>query len=165
MSIYLLLGSNQGDRLTNLKEARQLLNERIGGLVRSSSLYLTAAWGDIEQPNFYNQVVEIKTGLFPAELLEHILEIELLLGRTRSEKWGPRLIDIDILYYSDLKLDTQTLVIPHPQIQNRRFALEPLTEIAPDFVHPILMATQQELLEKCNDRLAVTRIDDAIHSL
>ena len=165
MSIYLLLGSNQGDRLTNLKEARQLLNERIGGLVRSSSLYLTAAWGDIEQPNFYNQVVEMKTELFPAKLLEHILEIELLMGRTRSEKWGPRLIDIDILYYSDLKLDSQTLVIPHPQIQNRRFALEPLAEIAPGFIHPVLLATQQELLEKCTDRLAVTRIDDAIHSL
>ena len=165
MSIYLLLGSNQGDRLTNLKEARQLLNERIGGLVRSSSLYLTAAWGDIAQPNFYNQVVETKTALSPADVLKNVLEIELLMGRTRREKWGPRLIDIDILYYSDLKLDTQTLVIPHPQIQNRRFALEPLTEIAPDFIHPVLKATQQELLERCTDRLAVTRIDDAIHSL
>lgn len=165
MSIFLLLGSNQGDRLTNLKEARRLINGRIGQLVRSSSLYLTAAWGDIEQPNFYNQAVEIKTELLPMELLKTVNEIEELLGRVREQKWGPRLIDIDILYYKDLQLETDVLTIPHPRIHQRRFALEPLAELAPDFVHPVLRLSQKDLLARCTDKLAVTRTDDAIHSL
>ncbi len=165
MSIYLLLGSNQGDRLGNVQEARRLINGRIGRLVRSSSVYLTAAWGDIEQPNFYNQVVEVSTEMLPMELLKTINEIEELLGRQREQKWGPRLIDIDILYYNDLQLETEVLTIPHPQIQNRKFTLEPLNEIAPDFIHPTLQQTQAELLKNCPDKLAVTRTDDAIHSI
>lgn len=165
MSIYLLLGSNQGERLENIQEARRLINGRIGRMVRSSSVYLTAAWGEIDQPNFYNQVVQVDSELLPMELLKVINEIELLLGRLRAQKWGPRLIDIDILYYKDLKLETEVLTIPHPHIQNRRFALEPMAEIAPDFIHPILQQTQSELLRNCHDKLAVTRTDDAIHSL
>ncbi|MEI9918285.1 MAG: 2-amino-4-hydroxy-6-hydroxymethyldihydropteridine diphosphokinase [Bacteroidota bacterium] len=151
--IYLLLGSNLGDRLDHLKEAR----ERLGGVVKSSHVYATAAWGNTEQPEFYNQVIEIKTDLLPGELLEKILRAEKEIGRIRAEKWGPRIIDIDILFYRDLIVKKPDLVIPHPEIQNRRFTLAPLAELT-NLTHPVLRKTISQLLEECNDPLQVRRL-------
>lgn len=151
--IFLLLGSNMGDRFHHLDEARK----RMGGIVATSSIYVTAAWGNEKQPDFYNQVIEIDTSLTPAALLEKALSVEIELGRIRSEKWGPRVIDIDILLYKDEIIEQPNLVIPHPGIQNRRFTLVPLLELT-NKVHPVLKKTISELLDECKDPLPVTRL-------
>ncbi|MEJ0032240.1 MAG: 2-amino-4-hydroxy-6-hydroxymethyldihydropteridine diphosphokinase [Bacteroidota bacterium] len=151
--IYLLLGSNLGDRLHHLKEA----TDRLGDVVASSSVYVTAAWGKTDQPEFYNQVVEVDTKLTPEKLLDRIQEIEIELGRKRIEKWGPRVIDIDILFFKDIIIKKDKLVIPHPEIQNRRFTLIPLHELT-NRTHPVLKKTISQLLEECKDPLPVTRL-------
>ncbi len=149
--IYLLLGSNLGDRLAYIQNATDLIAKRVGAVLKSSKIYQTAPWGVIEQPAFLNQVLKIKTILQPIEVLNVILAIENQLGRERKEVWGARLIDIDILYYDNSVVETDNLAIPHPQLHNRRFTLMPLTEIAPEYVHPKLKKTNQELLENCED--------------
>lgn len=151
--IYLLLGTNMGDRMANLEEAKN----RIGNVLQSSSVYSTAAWGVEEQPEFYNQVIEIESELDPEELLKKILDIEIEMGRKRIVKWGPRLIDIDILFYRDVILKSNDLIVPHPEIQNRRFTLVPLEEIYKG-VHPVLKKTMRELLDDCKDTLEVKRL-------
>jgi 2-amino-4-hydroxy-6-hydroxymethyldihydropteridine diphosphokinase len=161
MGIFLLLGSNQGDRLATLLEAGRMINERIGQMVRSSSIYTTQAWGQTDQADFLNQVIEIESGLTAEDVLNHALKIEKHLGRKRIEKWGPRVIDIDILYVNDDVIKTNTLVVPHPQIPFRRFTLAPLAEIAPEFVHPALGKNQAQLLGECADTLEVTKLSDA----
>ncbi|MEQ9100250.1 MAG: 2-amino-4-hydroxy-6-hydroxymethyldihydropteridine diphosphokinase [Imperialibacter sp.] len=161
MGIFLLLGSNQGDRLATLLEAGRMINERIGQMVRSSSIYTTQAWGQTDQADFLNQVIEIESGLTAKEALNHALKIENHLGRRRVEKWGPRVIDIDILYVGDEIIKTDELVVPHPQIQFRRFTLAPLAEVAPNFIHPVLGKSQKQLLSECVDTLDVIRISDA----
>lgn len=152
--IYLLLGSNMDNRLSNLEEAKT----QLGGVIASSSIYITAAWGNEKQPDFYNQVIKIDSKLSPQALLEDILKVEKNIGRVRLEKWGPRIIDIDILFYKADIINTSTLTIPHPEIQNRRFALTPLAELAPSLVHPVLKKTVVQLLEECKDPLPVTRL-------
>ncbi len=149
--LYLLLGSNLGDRLANIQNATNLVVERVGEVLKRSCLYQTAPWGVIEQPDFLNQVLKIKTALHPIDVLSVILKIEKQLGRERKEIWGARLIDIDILYYADVVVTMSDLVIPHPQLHNRRFTLVPLVEIAPDYVHPKFKKNNQELLEECQD--------------
>lgn len=161
MGIFLLLGSNQGDRQAILSEAGRMINERIGHLVRTSSIYATKAWGITQQPDFLNQVVEVATTLSPKEVLSATQEIELLLGRQKAEKWGPRIIDIDLLYYNEQVINAGGLTVPHPQIQNRRFTLAPLAEMAPQFVHPVTGKTQQQLLQECPDPLSVTKVPTA----
>jgi len=158
MGIFLLLGSNQGDRLAVLKEAGGMINERIGLMVQASSIYSTQAWGEVTSDEFLNQVVEVETKLTPHEVLSQALAIEAALGRRRMEKWGPRTIDIDLLYFGDTVIASKNLTVPHPQIQFRRFTLVPLAEIAPGFVHPVLGKTQQELLQACPDTLRVDRL-------
>lgn len=153
--IYLLLGSNLGERLDQLKDAREACAHEIGTLEKASGIYETEAWGSEEQPTYLNQVLFLKTALTPMQALEKIQEIEKSLGRIRYEKWGSRIIDIDILYYDDLIVDLPSLSIPHPYIQDRRFTLAPLVEIAPNFVHPKLHQTQQALLDTCPDLLEV----------
>jgi len=152
--IYLLLGSNMDDRKSNLEEAKM----QLGGVIASSSIYITAAWGNEKQPDFYNQVIKIDSRLSPQALLEDILKVEKNIGRVRLEKWGPRIIDIDILFYKADIINTSTLTIPHPEIQNRRFALTPLAELAPSLVHPVLKKTIVQLLEECKDPLPVKRL-------
>ncbi len=149
--LYLLLGTNLGDRLANIQNATHLVVERVGEVLKSSQLYQTAPWGVIEQPDFLNQVLKIKTALHPIDVLSVILKIEKQLGRERKEVWGARLIDIDILYYADVVVTMSDLVIPHPQLHNRRFTLVPLVEIAPDYIHPKFKKNNQELLEECQD--------------
>jgi 2-amino-4-hydroxy-6-hydroxymethyldihydropteridine diphosphokinase len=158
--IFLLLGTNQGDRGKNLTAAKQRIEEHAGRTVRFSSAYKTAAWGNHEQPEFYNQVIEIQTTLSPHQLLAGVLAIELEMGRKRLEKWGPRIIDIDILFFNQQVIDTATLTLPHPRIPDRRFTLVPLAEIAPGFYHPVLQKNVTTLLEECQDDLPVVRVDN-----
>jgi 2-amino-4-hydroxy-6-hydroxymethyldihydropteridine pyrophosphokinase len=155
---YLLIGGNMGERERYLERARNLIAERCGELKSISSIYETAAWGKTDQPMFLNQAIEILTPLEPMKLLQQVLEIEKQLGRARREKYGPRNIDIDIIFYNKEIHNDSLLIIPHPALQYRRFALEPLNEIAPNFVHPVLKKTIAELLEKCPDNLPATRL-------
>jgi len=154
---YLLIGGNLGDRATYLTEAVNHISARCGRVTSSSSLYETAAWGNTNQPAFYNQAIRVETMLDPETLLERLLVIELEMGRIREEKYGPRTIDLDILMIDDIVLDSPTLTIPHPQLHNRRFALLPLNEIAPALHHPVLDKTIHELLLNCPDTLDVQK--------
>lgn len=156
--IFLLLGSNLGDKKKLLSAACSEINKQVGQVVRKSSLYETAAWGKTDQPSFLNQVVEVVSGLSAEEILTRINQIEQHLGRVRIEKWGARIIDIDILYYAHDIIDTERLVIPHPGIPDRRFTLAPLVEIAPDFIHPVLRKTNTDLLASCPDTLEVKKL-------
>lgn len=153
--LYLLLGGNLGNRTAYLQQARESIAAQVGGIQQSSKIYETAAWGKTDQPNFLNQVLEVKTGLAPEQVLQQINSIEHELGRVRLEHWGSRVIDIDILFYNALVLQTQRLTIPHPQLHARRFTLLPLAEIAPELVHPVLEKSISQLLEECTDVLEV----------
>lgn len=156
---YLLLGTNLGDKKSNLTQAKKAINKQLGTIVSESAIYETAAWGKTDQPSFLNQVVQVDTDLTATELLEGISNIEKSLGRKRIEKWGERIIDIDILYYEDSVINMQNLQVPHPGIPTRRFTLIPLVEIAPNFVHPSLNLTNQQLLKKCDDPLEVRKLN------
>jgi len=161
-SIYLLLGTNLGNKIKNLEKVRELLVSNRVTIKRESSIYETAAWGIEDQPTFLNQVLEIETAKTPDKLLALTKEIEMKMGRVRMEKWGERLIDIDILYYGDSIVNQDDLQIPHPEIQNRRFTLVPLVEIAPNFVHPQLLVSQVALLKACEDKLEVNPHEQAL---
>ncbi|MDZ4806696.1 MAG: 2-amino-4-hydroxy-6-hydroxymethyldihydropteridine diphosphokinase [Bacteroidota bacterium] len=155
---YLLTGGNLGDRQQHLATARNFISEQCGVIIAASSLYETAAWGNTDQPPFINQALEVSTSLNARQLIRRILKIEKLMGRIRKEKYGPRLIDIDILLFNNERHNYQFLKLPHPEMQNRRFALLPLAEIAPEIVHPVLNKTITELLAACKDELQVSQI-------
>lgn len=145
-TVYLGLGANLGDRQTTLRSAYQLLPPQVE-IVACSSLYETPPWGLQEQPPFLNAVCKARTALSPAELLSYVKELEQQLGRVASVRWGPRAIDIDILFFDDLVLHSESLIIPHPQLQHRAFVLVPLAELAPQFVHPTIGHTIQQLAD------------------
>jgi 2-amino-4-hydroxy-6-hydroxymethyldihydropteridine diphosphokinase len=155
--VYLLLGSNLGDRLDTLVKAQKYLSEH-GEILSISSVYETKPWGKSNQPNFLNQVLLIETNMSAEELLKKILGIEILLGRVREQKWAERTIDIDILYFNNEIIVTESLKIPHPEIHNRKFTLVPLNEISPDFLHPVFNLSTRQMLERCNDTLEVMNI-------
>lgn len=157
---FLLTGGNLDDRKQSLATARTFINEQCGTVINSSSLYETAAWGKKDQPAFLNQALEINTSLNARQLIRKILKIEKMMDRVREEKYGPRLIDIDILLFNNEKYNFHFLQVPHPEMQNRRFALLPLAEIAPTLMHPVLKKTITELLYECKDELAVKKITD-----
>jgi dihydropteroate synthase/2-amino-4-hydroxy-6-hydroxymethyldihydropteridine diphosphokinase len=144
--IYLGLGTNLGDRDANLQAAREALPPQVK-VLRASTVHETAPWGYADQPAFLNQVLECETELQPLELLAHLKAIEARLGRTPTFRFGPRLIDLDILFYGEAVVDTPILTIPHPRLHQRAFALAPLAELAPHLKHPRLGKTVQELLD------------------
>jgi 2-amino-4-hydroxy-6-hydroxymethyldihydropteridine diphosphokinase len=154
-NVYLLIGGNIGDTLKNLSESTNCIEKEVGAIVKKSSIYETAAWGVTDQPSFLNQVLFVSTKLSAEDVLKTILSIEEKMGRKRVEKMGPRTIDIDILFYNDEIISLPNLSVPHPHIANRRFVLEPLAEIAPAFVHPVLKKNVAELLKDCPDTLEV----------
>lgn len=156
--VFLLLGSNLGDRPQVLAAAREAIADQAGSITHQSAIYETAPWGITDQPAFLNQVLEITTSLLPEDLLRIILNIEHDLGRVRYERWGARVIDIDLLYFGQTVMDSARLTLPHPRIQDRRFVLAPLAEIAPDFIHPLLQKTSSKLLDQCPDTSAVSKI-------
>ncbi len=155
---YLLLGSNLGNREKHLRDALSLIILRLGNIQEYSSLYCTASWGKYDQPDFINQVVALETHLSPEILLDGVLKIESELGRERNERWGSRTIDIDILLFGREIIDKPNLKIPHPFLHERRFALQPLCEIAPDVIHPLLDKKVSELLAELSDNLSVKKL-------
>src|SRR5215510_8168992 len=154
---YLSIGGNLGNKKENLSRAIELINEECGVVTKTSSIYETAAWGITDQPSFLNQALEISTTFNAKQLMRKILKIEKIMGRVRKEKFGPRIIDIDILFYETEIHDLRFLKIPHPELQNRRFVLVPLAEINSEFQHPVLKKTIAELLEECPDDLEVKK--------
>jgi 2-amino-4-hydroxy-6-hydroxymethyldihydropteridine diphosphokinase len=156
---YLLLGSNLGNRTKNLNEALFHLEKNNCPITNKSSVFESEPWGYTDSKWYYNLAVEVLTKLNPQELMEVCLEIEIKLGRKRnSTTYEARLIDIDILFYNDIIINSNSLQIPHPRIQNRRFVLLPLLEICQNLVHPILNKNISELLELCEDKGIVNKI-------
>jgi len=152
---FIHLGSNLGEKRDHLSMALDYLEASVGVICSASSIYETAPWGNTNQPSFLNQAVELSTKLPPFELLYEIHAIEDRMGRQRNEHWGARVIDLDILFYDKINIDYQRLTIPHPFIAKRRFVLQPLQEIASDFVHPVLGLSVKALCVKCTDESLV----------
>lgn len=152
---WLLLGTNLGNRHQNLMAATGAIRTFLGAVDKQSHIYESEPWGKIHQPEFYNQALQLVTPCTALETLHHIKQIEFLLGRENKERWAPRTIDIDILFFDELNVESPILTIPHPQIHLRKFTLEPLNEIAPEIVHPVFGKTISELLEQCTDTLKV----------
>jgi 2-amino-4-hydroxy-6-hydroxymethyldihydropteridine diphosphokinase len=157
--VYLLTGSNLGNREGNLRKAKSMIEARIGNILALSAVYETEPWGFTEETNaFFNQAMKVSTLLSPIELLDELLNIERELGRERKmHKYEPREIDIDILFYDDQLIETKRLIIPHPKMHLRRFTLAILQEIEPDFIHPALKKDISTLLKECGDESWVRR--------
>ena len=153
-SVFVLLGSNLGDRELLVNQACKMMGERCGEIVAKSRLYESEPWGFKSEHWFLNQVVKLKTSLTPDELMRELLAIEKELGRDRStphEGYVSRPMDLDILYFGNEIIDTQLVTAPHPRLHQRRFTLLPLCDVAPDFVHPLLKKSNLQLLDECQD--------------
>lgn len=146
---YIALGTNLGNRLANLKAAVAALTPQMSVLAKSH-IYETPPWGYAEQPAFLNQAVKVETYLEAEPLLRHLKRLELALGREPSFQNGPRLIDLDLLFFDDLVLETPVLTVPHPRVHERAFVLVPLNDIAPEYMHPEFKKTVRELLMDCD---------------
>ncbi|MFN0214806.1 MAG: 2-amino-4-hydroxy-6-hydroxymethyldihydropteridine diphosphokinase [Saprospiraceae bacterium] len=151
INVFLGLGSNVGNRGSNLHAAIALIEKNIGKVAKKSHVYETQPWGEPNQEPFYNQVLMINTTLDPREILDKISRLERELGREKKEKWGPRIIDIDILFYGKRVIRDKGLEIPHPDLHKRAFVLVPMMEIAPEFEHPVLEKQIDELYMDCED--------------
>ena len=162
--LFLITGGNIGDRKGNLEAAAALIQKQIGKIIRLSAIYETEAWGITNQPAFYNQVLEIDTLLSAREVLHLILKIEEEIGRKRTIKNAARIIDIDILFFNNEIINEHNLIIPHPEIANRRFVLLPLLELDPTKLHPSLHKTVQELLAETKDKLNAIPVQTAATS-
>ncbi|MFD3394848.1 2-amino-4-hydroxy-6-hydroxymethyldihydropteridine diphosphokinase [Aquirufa sp. OSTEICH-129V] len=158
MTAFLSLGGNLGNTREIFEQTYPLIEKKIGRILQKSSLYQTAAWGLTDQADFLNQVIEVETTLDPETILSQLLAIEQVFGRVREVKWGPRNIDLDLLLVGEAQLNTTQLTLPHPRIQDRKFILIPLVEIAPDVLHPALNETAKGLLANTTDTSTVTLI-------
>lgn len=156
---YFLLGSNTGDRANQLEKARSLIERYIGRISAKSRIYETQPWGYAEQADFYNQALEVRTLLQPKQILEVMKRIESEAGRTTGEKWGPRLLDVDLLLYDNMVINAPDLTVPHPRLQERNFALVPLMELASELRHPVLNLTIEELYWDSKDEMEVVLVD------
>ena len=155
---YLLIGGNVGNMFLHLHQSVSFLNNECGKVTSYSSVYETAAWGNEDQPPFLNQALELET-IYPAEaLMPKLLLIEERMGRKRISKYGPRIIDIDILLFNEDIINKPGLVIPHEELQNRLFALIPLAEIAGNMQHPVLKKSIHQLVKECDDKLKVEKV-------
>lgn len=157
---YLLIGGNLGDRMRLLQKARQGIEEYIGKIINKSAIYETAAWGFKAENDFLNQVLIVETGLKPIDVLDKCQEIEQKLERVRTGSgYQSRTMDIDILFFNDEIIQKERLTIPHPKLHERKFTLEPLNEISPDFIHPKLNKSIQQLLSDCIDSSDVRKFN------
>jgi 2-amino-4-hydroxy-6-hydroxymethyldihydropteridine diphosphokinase len=156
--VFLCLGGNMGERLLNIEKSLIKIEESVGEITKKSKVYETESWGKENELKYLNQVIEIKTEKNAKEVLYLVLKIEHELGRTRSGKWESRIIDIDILFFNSDIIQTNELIVPHPFLHQRNFVLIPLSEIANDFIHPILNETIEELKNNCEDKLIVKKI-------
>lgn len=157
INVFLLLGSNLGNREEFIKKAVEQIGE-FAAVLKTSSLYETQAWGKEGEPDYLNQVVEIATDMEAHNLLAMLLKIEQHLGRLRNEKWGSRTIDIDILFYGNRVIDDADLTVPHPRLHERRFTLEPLEEIAAELIHPVFKKNITQLKKDLKDSLIVKKL-------
>lgn len=155
---FLLLGGNLGNRMEQLRQAVKYIEEGCGHITKYSSVYETQPWGGIAQPNYYNAALLLSTTLASKALMECLLAVEIKMGRIRSEKFSARNIDIDLLLYNNEVKQSEFLTLPHPFLTERRFALQPLAEIAPNIIHPIQKKTIETLLHECSDTLRVEKI-------
>lgn len=159
-TVYLGIGTNLGEREENLRQAITLIGEHIGDITRVSSVYETEPWGFKSETTFLNLVVIAETELTPSGLLGRILMIEAMMGRLREGTgYKSRVIDIDILFFGSRIFENKALTIPHPKIQDRKFVLIPLAEIAGDLIHPVFKKNIQELLKECKDKSEVKKRD------
>lgn len=159
--VYLHTGSNLRNRLENLSKVNQYIEQYIGKIEAVSNIYETEAWGVTDQPNFYNQALKVSTMLNPVEVLKKVLWIESeFFNRIREQKWAARIIDIDVLLYDDLILETENLVIPHPYLHQRNFVLIPLMEVAGELEHPKLKQTIEDLYWQSEDTLEVFALEN-----
>ncbi|MEO3406569.1 2-amino-4-hydroxy-6-hydroxymethyldihydropteridine diphosphokinase [Mucilaginibacter sp. CAU 1740] len=157
INVFLLLGSNLGNRELFLQQAIELISEEVAPPALTSSIYETQSWGKTDEPDYLNQVLMLQSNLPAQQILSKILAIELQMGRRREVKWGSRIIDIDILFYGDEIIHEINLVVPHPELHKRSFTLIPLAEIAPDLVHPIFRKNILELKTELKDNLIVKK--------
>ncbi|RTL52085.1 MAG: 2-amino-4-hydroxy-6-hydroxymethyldihydropteridine diphosphokinase [Sphingobacteriales bacterium] len=157
---YILLGSNLGNRIAFIHAAINEIEKQCGQLIAASSIYETEAWGVEQQPPYLNQVIAITTSLLPEQLMQTLLDIELQLGRKRTKRFAERTIDLDILLINNLIIYTSLLTVPHPAMQQRKFVLLPLQEIAPQIIHPLTQLSITEMLQACTDTLRVEKIEN-----
>jgi 2-amino-4-hydroxy-6-hydroxymethyldihydropteridine diphosphokinase len=156
-TVYIALGTNLGDRSANLRAAIEALPPEVKVLAESP-IYETPPWGYADQPAFLNMVVKAETDLKPEPLLAYLKQLEVALGREQNFRWGPRRIDLDILFYDDLVLGSPPLVIPHPRLHERAFVLVPLVDLAPDLIHPVLRRKVRDVLAEL-DRQGIIRFE------
>lgn len=158
-NVFISLGGNLGNTLEIFKNSYLEIEKKIGPIRIFSKIYQTAAWGKTDQADFLNQVISLETDLDPEKIMSELLAIELFFGRRRDEIWGPRILDLDILFVGNKLVQSENLDIPHPQIAHRRFVLIPMVEIAPNFFHPVLQRTMSELLQQTSDLQSVKLIN------
>ncbi len=157
---YLMLGSNKGERLQNLQQALEAIRGQTGSLLACSAVYETDPWGFEDPVTFYNQLAIVETALSVEALLQRLLDIEKMMGRERTAgKYTSRTLDIDILFYDTLVMQSDFLTVPHPRLHERRFVLEPLVEICPMVIHPLLGKTAWQLWRECMDISGVRRLE------